>query len=155
MIHRNGYWDGPRAAHQHQHDASLCAALLAFFEAEGASTVVDLGCGMGSYVRAFNAASTTGLKASGYDGNPHTPKLSKGACGVLDLSVLAAVATPCDWVLSLEVGEHLPKEHEAVFLENVHRHNTCGVVLSWAIKGQGGTGRMSPRASNPRTAARR
>jgi cyclopropane fatty-acyl-phospholipid synthase-like methyltransferase len=55
------------------------------------------------------------------------------------------VATPFDWVLSLEVGEHLPKEHEASFIENLHRHNARGVVLSWALEGQGGTGHVNER----------
>ena len=142
MIHPNGYWDGPRAAHQHQHDATLCDAVLAFFLREGARSVVDLGCGLGQYVRAFSAG---GLAAAGFDGNPATPRLSKGACGVLDLSVVADVgaAAPYDWVLSLEVGEHLPKQHEAAFLENCHRHNGCGMVLSWATRGQGGTGHVN------------
>ena len=55
---------------------------------------------MGSYVRHFNKC---GLAASGFDGNPSTPQLSKGSCSVLDLSVVADVAVPYDWVMSLEV----------------------------------------------------
>lgn len=139
-IHPNGYWDGPQAVHQHQYDSSLSEALLAFFKREGANTVVDLGCGMGSYVRHFNQH---GLSASGVDGNPATPTLSKGTCSVADLSVVADVAAPHDWVLSLEVGEHLPQEHEEAFMENLHRHNARGMVLSWALKGQGGTGHVN------------
>ena len=46
-------------------------------------------------------------------------------------------------MLSLEVGEHLPPAHEAAFLENLHRHNARGMVLSWATKGQGGTGHVN------------
>ena len=74
-IHPNGYWDGPKAAHQHQHDASLSEALLAFFTKEQASSVVDLGCGMGSYVRHF---LKSGLNATGYDGNPFDAAALKG-----------------------------------------------------------------------------
>jgi cyclopropane fatty-acyl-phospholipid synthase-like methyltransferase len=48
-----------------------------------------------------------------------------------------------DWVLSLEVGEHLPKEFERIFIENLHRHNVKGIVLSWALKGQGGEGHFN------------
>lgn len=140
IINPKGFWDGPRAASQHQYDALLSEALVAFFNRERASTVVDLGCGMGSYVRHFIKC---GLSASGFDGNPSTPQLSKGACSVLDLSVVADVATPYDWALSLEVGEHLPKQYEAAFMENLHRHNSRGMVLSWARKGQGGTGHVN------------
>jgi hypothetical protein len=43
-----------------------------------------------------------------------------------------------DWVLSLEVGEHIPNEFEAIFLDNIARHAVEGVVLSWAVPGQEG-----------------
>ena len=95
---------------------------------------------MGSYVRHFLGC---GLATSGFDGNPATPQLSKGTCAVLDLSTVADVAAPRDWVLSLEVGEHLPRAHEGAFMENLHRHNSRGMVLSWALKGQGGTGHVN------------
>ena len=42
-----------------------------------------------------------------------------------------------------QVGEHLPKVHEAAFVENLHRHNARGLVLSWATVGQGGTGHVN------------
>ena len=41
------------------------------------------------------------------------------------------------------MGCILPAEHEEAFLENLHRHNSCGMVLSWARKGQGGTGHVN------------
>ena len=43
----------------------------------------------------------------------------------------------------MEVGEHLPKEHEDAFMENLHRYNTRGMVLSWAVVGQGGIGHVN------------
>ena len=52
-------------------------------------------------------------------------------------SQLARIAPPC------QVGEHLPKAHEAAFVDNLHVHNTTGIVLSWATKGQGGTGHVN------------
>ena len=48
-----------------------------------------------------------------------------------------------DWVISLEVGEHIPKEYENIFIENLHKNNIRGIVLSWAIKGQGGDGHVN------------
>jgi hypothetical protein len=42
----------------------------------------------------------------------------------------------------LEVGEHIPKDYELVFL-----HNLCSasdnIVLSWAIEGQSGLGHVN------------
>ena len=43
-----------------------------------------------------------------------------------------------DWVMSLEVGEHVPVEFEDIFLDNLVRHAREGVLLSWAVEGQGG-----------------
>ena len=43
-----------------------------------------------------------------------------------------------DWVLSLEVGEHVPSMFEGMFIRNLHWHNTHGIILSWGILGQPG-----------------
>ena len=59
------------------------------------------------------------------------------------LALALALALARAQVLSLEVGEHLPKEFEDAFIENLHRHNARGMVLSWATKGQGGTGHVN------------
>jgi len=45
--------------------------------------------------------------------------------------------------MSLEVGEHLPPQFEDIFISNLHNNNTCGMVLSWAVKGQGGHGHFN------------
>ena len=43
---------------------------------------------------------------------------------------------PADWVLTLEVGEHIPPQFMDTFLSNVVRHARHGVVMSWARPGQ-------------------
>ena len=43
-----------------------------------------------------------------------------------------------DWVMCLEVLEHVPKEYESTVLDNLARAAGTGIVLSWAIPGQGG-----------------
>jgi hypothetical protein len=42
--------------------------------------------------------------------------------------------------MSLEVGEHLPEQFEDIFINNLHNNNKYGIVLSWAVKDQGGLG---------------
>lgn len=56
----------------------------------------------------------------------------------MDLSLPQYLEQQYDWVMSLEVGEHLPKQYEQVLLENIARHAKVGVVLTWATPGQGG-----------------
>ena len=47
--------------------------------------------------------------------------------GFVDLT-LPSLALERDWVVSLEVGEHIPREHEYTFLRNLHAHNCVGVL---------------------------
>ena len=80
------------------------------------------------------------------DGNPQTPKMTNGLCVVGSLhddTLLRSGATPKDWVLALEVGEHIPKQYETRFLQNMDALNTQGVVMSWAHIGQGGAGHVN------------
>ncbi len=110
-------------------DEPLANAILELFDFE---TAVDIGCGKGEYVKAFNAA---GRKAVGYDGSEHTRGIKN--CKNLDLAMPVQIKS-YDLVLSLEVGEHIEKEFEFIFLDNV-----CGaakklIILSWAVKGQPG-----------------
>lgn len=139
-IHPNGYWIGEDAVKEHIFDANLAEAIADFFEEEGAKTIVDFGCGTGEYVKAFH---NRGLDCEGFDGNPDTPSLSGGVAKVLDLSFPFDLLKRYDWVLSLEVGEHLHKDCESYFISNLHRHNVKGIVLSWAVKGQGGFGHFN------------
>lgn len=130
-IHPNGYWIGDT---KHFFDKPLATELISVFKGH---SVVDLGCGNGSYV---NFLANKGIDIKGVDGNPivcHYP-----LCSVADLAKELDLGV-FDWVLSLEVGEHIPKQHEDQFIENVHKHNTLGVVISWAIKGQAGQGHVN------------
>ena len=43
-----------------------------------------------------------------------------------------------DWVMSLECGEHIPAYATESFLNLLDKHNKCGIILSWAVPGQGG-----------------
>src|SRR5689334_17895692 len=120
-ISPTGFWLGHGVIHYH--DAPLCAALCGLFA--GAS-VLDLGCGDAWYVGKFLKAN---IAAFGVDGNPDTlswPNAIHGRVLVADLS--APLSLPSrDWVLSLEVGEHLPPQHADTFLDNVVRHARRGV----------------------------
>jgi cyclopropane fatty-acyl-phospholipid synthase-like methyltransferase len=144
-IHRNGYWQGLEAVSQHCHDNTLAQSLINFFLNEQVTSLVDLGCGTGTYVRKFKENN---INASGFDGNPNTPELTNNLCNVLDLSVPIEFVEPFDWVMSLEVGEHLPPQFEDIFINNLHNNNKRGIVLSWAVKGQGGHGHYNEQNNN-------
>jgi len=143
-LNEHGYWEGTDVGCEHAFDDRLAKALASFFIAEKASSVADLGCGLGEYVKLFKE---NGLNAVGYDGNPQTPALTNGLCEVLDLALPVAWATPVSWVMSLEVGEHLPQDFEDTFVANLHHNNQHGIVLSWAVESQGGYGHFNERSN--------
>ena len=126
------------AQKRHRHDPDLSDFLVSFFKDE-ADTVADFGCGNGSYLSELHRS---GIKCVGYDGNQETERHTNGLGKSLNLAKKIDVDV-ADWILTLEVAEHIPKKYEEVFIDNVHRHNRKGVVISWAVKGQGGYGHFN------------
>ena len=98
----------------------------------------DFGAGMGlyvDYIRGLGAAATIG-----YDGSKQENELVH----VVDLS------KPCrlpitQIVMSIEVGEHIPEQFQATFLDNLCDHATELIVISWAVRGQRGRDHCSCR----------
>jgi len=125
---------------QHIYDPLLSKGLLTFFKKESAQSIVDFGCGMGDYSKVLVSHD---FNVEAYDGNPATPYLTGGIGGVIDLSIPFSLGKKYDWVMSLEVGEHIPKEYEQIFIENLMTHCENGILLSWAVEGQGGYGHFN------------
>jgi hypothetical protein len=104
------------------------------------ATVVDLGAGLGHYGRLFQ--NTPVKKWNGYDGAINIKEATDSFVRFMDLTQPhAADERPCvgaDWVLSLEVAEHIPPQYTDNFLRNVRCRAKLGAVVSWALPGQGG-----------------
>jgi hypothetical protein len=64
----------------------------------------------------------------------------------LDLSLPQFGILVYDWILCLEVAEHIPKAYEEVVLSNIVRHAREGVILSWARPGQQGYSHINNRS---------
>jgi hypothetical protein len=62
---------------------------------------------------------------------------------VINLDILRLKNDLRDVVLCLEVGEHVPKESEALLLDKICQHAKEKIILSWAIPGQGGFGHVN------------
>ena len=73
-----------------------------------------------------------------FDGAPFTETATEGRCKFLDLSVPIYHLNMYDWVISMEVGEHIPKASAAVYLDNITRYAKEGIILSWALPNKGG-----------------
>ena len=64
----------------------------------------------------------------------------------LDLTLPQYWLARYDWVLSMEVIEHIPAQYETIVLDNIDRAAGHGVVLSWARIGQGGFHHVNNRS---------
>ena len=107
--------------------------------------MASFGDGPGRYKQLLLA--TGKLKGyEAYDGAPFAEATSEGRVKYLDLTLKQYGLPLYDWVVSLEVAEHIPQQHESTFIDNIVRHAREGVVLSWAVPGQGGYSHVNNRS---------
>lgn len=139
-IDKTGAWRGKEAEVHHVYDNQLSNALLGYFIGKGASDIGDFGCGLGSYIKHF---SEFNIKTQGYDGNPDTLEITQGWGKTLNFT--NPVSAKHEWILSLEVGEHIPMEFESIYIDNLISNSKKGIVLSWATVGQMGVGHVNER----------
>ncbi|XP_067672745.1 uncharacterized protein [Haliotis asinina] len=126
---------------QYMSDKPLAIQLSHFFINQ---TVASFGDGPGDYKKFLDA--THQLRAyDAYDGAPYARETSGGVVQFADLTVPLYGLPLYDWVISLEVAEHIPAKYEDVYFDNVVRHARKGVVLSWAVPGQTGLQHVNNR----------
>ncbi|KAK2714218.1 uncharacterized protein LOC136040163 [Artemia franciscana] len=129
------------------------------------SSVLDLGAGLGHYGRYFlrkreyifedkfrdieksiffdriediiNTPKRI-LHYEGYDGALNIEKVTSGFIKHIDLAAPQNLNRKFDWVMSVEVGEHIPMEYESIYISNMIKHACKGIILTWAVEGQGG-----------------
>ena len=116
-----------------------------FVEMFQPSSVLDVGCGIGTWLKSFMDSGIEDIV--GIDGdyvNRHqlseyihpdkfTPK---------DLSVPFDLQRKFDLVISLEVAEHLPESSAARFVESLTKHGDT-IIFSAAIPNQGGQNHLN------------
>lgn len=143
-INARGYWETSDAS-GHVFDQILAHSLFEYCSKKKIRALYDFGCGMADYQRFLQSRGITSIA---FDGNPHTPQLTGGRGQVLDLSKPVNLERKLACVLSLEVGEHIPREYESSFIDNIICHTKKYVILSWAIPGQIGDGHVNCRSND-------
>lgn len=114
-------------------DRGLLAALLFLFGRN--SSVVEIGAGLGCYTSALQASGQLSSLAA-YDGINGIGKMTRGLVEHADLTSQMS-ASPAEWVLVLEVMEHIPVAAEQMALRNIAGIAAKGVVLSWSNSAAG------------------
>lgn len=125
---------------KHIYDKGLGSALVPFFQSRRARSILDLGAGAGWYVQTLRKAS---LRAGCFDGNRAVREVSQGRCLQADLSEEHDLGQRWDWVMSIEVAEHVPHVFETTYLNNLERHSCKGIIISWAHPNQAGGGHVN------------
>jgi len=101
----------------------------------------DFGAGVGQIGHALRVYDPD-MQYNGYDGAGNVEEFTDNYVKFADLTMPLAF-NRTDWVISSEVGEHIPNEFEEQVISNLHAHNCNGIILTWAILGQGGHGHIN------------
>lgn len=98
-------------------------------------TVADFGAGGGHYSTWMNE---TGLiHAFAFDGTRQAAELTDGVVQEVNLIQDLRLWRTFDWVLCLEVGEHVPRQYSAALLQNLKGHAENGLIMSWSDDWEG------------------
>lgn len=133
----NGIWNAESAKH-HQSSLKFAQWLASYLPKE--TIVMDFGCGNGYYVGYLENQC---FYAYGLDGNDQVEMLCNSFYKA-DLSHNIKLSNKCS-VMSLEVGEHLPKSAQETFVSNLVNACDKHLILSWASIGQPGIGHINCR----------
>lgn len=126
----------------HKHDQAIVNVITELFTF---NTVADLGCGDGWYCKQLKEQLPKTI-IHGFEGS-----IDMRIHGVydeifnIDLSEYQSTEQ-YDLVLCLEVGEHIPKQYEQIFLDNIVNFCKKHLILSWAIPKQGGRGHVNEQS---------
>lgn len=102
------------------------------------ASVLDVGCGTGSWLKVFKDFGTkTVLGIDGPNVNPDMLVIEKSEFLIHDLREPLSLNKKFDLALCLEVAEHLPEEAADIVIELLTSH-TDTILFSAALRRQGG-----------------
>lgn len=96
-------------------------------------------CGLGNYLKDLQESGF--LNLIGYEADPSKKKVFKNIM-VKDLTIPFVLPIGGN-VISLEVGEHIPKKYQDIYLDNITKNCNGYLITSWAIRGQAGFGHVN------------
>jgi SAM-dependent methyltransferase len=137
-ISPTGFWEASTAHEHHGYSEKLASWLISYLAARKPELIYDLGCGLGHYLKHLHEAGFTTLV--GVEGDP-PERAVFGPITRHDLTT--PISLDRGTVLCFEVGEHVPAEHEDALLDNLVALCSDTLILSWAVRGQGGDGHVN------------
>jgi hypothetical protein len=139
----NGIFTPEQAKTEHHTSRRLAVELTKILPSN--RPIIDYGCGKGEYIARLSAL---GFKCTGYEGTKGIEELAAFK-GIIQADLTKPLGKrPKGSVLCLEVAEHIDQKHEDTFIQNITENCTGRLILSWAIKGQGGCGHVNEQDSD-------
>jgi tryptophanyl-tRNA synthetase len=138
-IAETGYWNGETAHIHHVHSKELSEWICEFLKKDKAKITYDFGCGLGNYLKDLQESGFSNL--IGYEADPSKKKVFENIWAQ-DLTIPFVTLIGGN-VISLEVGEHIPKKYQDIYLDNVTKGCNGYLIISWAIRGQAGFGHVN------------
>lgn len=135
-----GIFTAEQAKTEHKHSPRLAKALRDAIDPS--QPVFDFGCGKGEYIQHLK---NFGYSVKGYEGTPELAK--KHLIETKDVSVKMSAPKKKGTVICLEVIEHIEKSREEAVIDNLVNACSRMLILSWAVKGQGGCGHVNEQDS--------
>jgi len=106
-------------------------------------SVVDFGCGIGTWLSVFKTLGVDRIKGlDGFGGRTSQLQIDRDQFQEADLSKPIDLGQTYDLAMSLEVAEHLPFESSELFVETLCRHSDM-ILFSAAIPRQDGVGHIN------------
>lgn len=131
--------------HQDRSEQSADIVVPVLLSVFPARSVVDVGCGVGAWLRAFERHGLT--EYLGYDGD-YVPadmlQIPRERFRAADLRQISELGRRFDIACSLEVAEHLPKDSAERFVALLVKAAPV-VLFSAAVPNQGGHGHVNER----------
>ncbi len=105
-------------------------------------SILDVGCGTGGWLAAARRMGVS--EVLGVDGYapPDQLEIPSEAFRTADLTEPLELGRRFDFVITVEVAEHLPADAADIFVDSLVRHGNL-VLFSAAIPGQGGNGHVN------------
>lgn len=122
---------------------SACEMVPALLDLITPESVLDVGCGLGTWLKVFEENGVKDIK--GIDGDYVKEEelfIGKSDFVKADLTKPIDLGRKFGLAISLEVGEHIVGKSSDVFFQNIIRHSDI-VFFSAAIPGQGGTNHIN------------
>jgi hypothetical protein len=137
-IHSTGYWENTEKI-SHVRCESLCDWIIDYLKDFKNKQIYDFGCGNGQYLNKLSNAGFT--KLLGFEG-----KIPEGKefYNIIQQDLSKRFSLPQQGnCIFLEVAEHIPAQYEDIMLENIINACDDKLIMSWAIRGQGGYGHVN------------